>query len=34
VEFENWATAYVNYSGDFRKRLYSHLVTLGMSVKF
>ncbi len=28
------ATSYLEYSGDFRKRLYSHCLSLGFSVKF
>ena len=28
------ATSYLEYSGDFRKRLFSHCLSLGFSIKF
>jgi len=34
AENENSASAYLAYSGDFRKRLFSHSLTLGFGVKF
>jgi len=34
VESEESTSVYLEYSGDFRKRLYSHFLTLGFAVKF
>ena len=34
VENEESTSVYLEYSGDFRKRLYSHFLTLGFAVKF
>ncbi len=34
AEFESNISTYLDYSGDYRRRLYSNLVTLGASLKF
>ena len=34
AEFENDISTYLDYSGDYRRRLYSNLITVGASIKF